>query len=85
MLLALMQENMAHSIPIIDSNYKIREIEYYKEINGRVYLCIYDAKNLITLRAYYDVEKLEFWKGKERSFIQIMSMNGRQLLAKDVY
>ena len=77
--------NMEAKAPIYSGDGKIAEIEYAKEINGKVYWCFQDCRNLRTFRSYYDLDQADKWMTKTIPVMEIFEMQGKQLLAKDVY
>lgn len=74
---------MEHQVCLYDENRQIREIEYLKEIRDEVYWCYYDAKDGRTFRSYFPVEDEIMLP--ELPFLEVMTMQKKQLLAKDVY
>lgn len=82
--------NMEISAPIFQEDggdVKISDRLYMKELPGeKVYFCYEDCNNKRTFRTYYDLDDV-WWSKKEKEipWIEIFSMRGKSLLAKDCY
>lgn len=89
LILTYGEGNMEISAPIFQENKGIVTMSdrlYMKELPGKkVYFCYEDCNTKKTYRTYYDLEDVWWLKNeKEVPWIEIFSMRGKTLLAKDV-
>lgn len=79
------ENNMECMVPLFDEGGHIAELDYLKELNGKVYFCYGDCRNLKTMRTYFDLNDPRVYGDGKISMFEIQTMRGKQLLAKDVY
>ena len=84
--LGRMTGNMECYVPVFSDDGKIAEMDYLKEMkDGRVYYCYCDCRRLRTFRMYYDLDDRRILESDTIAWMEIPTMQGKQLIAKDVY